>query len=126
MELKVLGTDVSHLAAKMDDFKTSSLNLQRALDASEQQKEKQSILEQMTINENLTMTQLNLLQQEIEANNAEIAENTLDTIKEVLENQEVIITWMKDMKLLGQRQVQNEESKNKNEIPVLASDKNIS
>ena len=132
MELKLLGTDVSHLAAKMDDFKTSSLDLQRALDSSEQQKEKQSILEQMKINENLTMTQLNVLQKEIEASNAEIkplklfANRTLETIKEVLENQEAIIAWVKEMNPLGQRQVQNEQRKNNIPIPDLNSDKNIS
>lgn len=59
----------------MTNFQNYSFNFQRAVDVLQQEKDKVSILEQMQINENLTLNRLNALQQKI-----------LDTIQAVTSN----------------------------------------
>ena len=64
-DLSHLGEDVSHLASKMDDFKKSSFKIQHALDITDQEKGRLSIIEKLQIYENETIINIKQLKTEM-------------------------------------------------------------
>jgi hypothetical protein len=103
-----LGEDVSHLASKMDDFKKSSFKIQHALDITDQEKGRLSILEKLQIYENETIINIKQLKTEmmnsIQNSSSDISAKlkllnestslTANSVKEVQENQQKIINWL--------------------------------
>ena len=70
--LKKLTNDVSQIAKKMEDFRKSSSDLQKALDTSTQEQDKFSVLQHLKFNEKKTLLRINILQQKLEENQQKI------------------------------------------------------
>ena len=64
-DLSHLEQDVSQLTSKMDDFKKSSFKIQHALDVSDQEKDRLTILEKLKNYENETIQNMKLWKKDV-------------------------------------------------------------
>ena len=94
--LKSLREEVSRLTEKMSDFQNSSLKLANGLDSIQQEKDRVSMVEQMQINQNVTLMHLDALHQKILSNSRtqwkpQFGDEITKFMKIILKNQQKIL-----------------------------------